>query len=446
MVYDSLVYDPLHNSKLNSHQPSNDAYWLTTESIIEYPKLTDNLNADVVIIGGGYTGLSCAIHLAKQGIKDIVVLEANHIGWGCSGRNAGFVLPGSGRLGYNQLVKRFGMQATQILHNDYMEAIDLVESLSSQTNSDIDKTEHGYLKLAHSAKWFSKLSASAEYLHKNFNYEVELISKTDFQQKYVDHKKVYGAIRYKNGYGLNPLKLINSYAKLATELGVKIYAQSSVERIEHGKPHHVFTDSGSVKADKLVMATNGYTPQKMQSELQNKILPVLTSVIVTEPMSEQQKQEANFNTQQVMMDTRELKYYYRQLNDNRILFGGRGAISGKQALNPKYPQRLLTELHQSFPALKNINIEHQWIGWISVAMDQMPHIYGTKDNVYYSTGYCGSGVSFTSLAGKQMADLIVGKQVDSPLITELPKFPLAPFRRLGQGAFYQWGRFKDWLG
>lgn len=440
------MYDPLHSSSLPSNQPSSDAYWLSTTELLTYPTLKQDLNADVVIVGGGYTGLSCAIHLAKSGVKNIVVLEANHIGWGCSGRNAGFVLPGSGRLAYAQLESRFGLAATRDLHNDYMEAIELVGQLANEANADIDRTEDGYLKLAHSKKWFNKLGASADYLHKHFGYDVDVIPKAQFQQDYVDHNKVFGAIRYKNGYGLNPLKLINGYAKLASELGVKIYAQSSAQTIEHGNPHNVVTEYGSVKAEKLVMATNGYTPQKMSSALQNKILPVLTSVIVTEPLTEAQKQQANFKTHQVMMDTRELKYYYRLLNDNRILFGGRGAISGQQALNPKFPQRLISELHASFPALSELKTQFNWIGWISVAMDQMPHIYGTKDKVFFATGYCGSGVSFTSLAGKQMADLILGKEVSSPLVSDLPRFPFAPFRRVGQGLFYEWGRFKDWLG
>jgi len=440
------MYDPLLSKSLPPGQPSADAYWQTTAETLTYPKLENDIHADVVIIGAGYTGLSCAIHLAKKGIKNVVVLDANHVGWGCSGRNAGFVLPGSGRLGYADLVSRFGKEATLNLHDDYMAAISLVKELSDEGRFDIDASESGYLKLAHSAKWFEKLKNTADYLHRDFDYEVEVIDKESFCQNFVDHTKVYGAIRYTNGYGINPLKLVNGYARYAESLGVKIFNHSSVTDITSGNQHKVQTEFGSVTADKLVMATNGYTPQGLKSKLSNKILPVLTSVIVTEPLTAKQLEESNFRTQQVMMDTRELKYYYRLLSGNRILFGGRGAISGKQALHPKYNQRLLTELHSSFPTLREIKIDHSWIGWISVSMDQMPHIFGTEDDVYYATGYCGSGVSFTSLAGKQLAELIVGDEVNSPLITDLPKFPFAAFRRVGQGMFYQYGRFKDWVG
>ncbi|NVK23496.1 MAG: FAD-binding oxidoreductase [Gammaproteobacteria bacterium] len=435
------MFDPLLSREIKSGQNHN-AYWLNTTDILSFPTIENSAQFDVVIVGGGYTGLSCAIHLAKQGVKNIAVLESNHIGFGCSGRNAGFVLPGSGRLGYGELVKRFGKQGALSLHQDYLAGIDLLQELSSAAGSDIERTESGYLKLAHSAKWFDKLKTSADYLQKEFDYDVEIIEQSNFCQHYVDHKKVFGAIRYSNGFGLNPLKLVNGYANYAKSLGVAIFQNASVTDINYGNDPAVTCNGHKISADKIVMATNGYTPQKMPSPLQNKILPVLTSVIVTEPLTKEQLANSNFRSQQVMMDTRELKYYYRLLPDKRVLFGGRSAITGKQSTHPKYKMRLLTELQQSFPALASVNISCDWTGWISVALDQMPHIYH-DNNVYYSTGYCGGGVSFTSIAGKKLADLVVGKSIETPLATALPNFPFPAFRRLGQTAFYQWGRLKD---
>lgn len=441
------MYDPLVDNELKNEQGFPDSYWSSTTAPINYNVLKSNINADVVIIGAGYTGLSCAIHLAQQGINNIVVVEANEIGWGCSGRNAGFVLPGSGRLGYKQLVNRFGLEPTHKLHDDFMSAIELVDTLSLKAKAGIDKTELGYLKLAHSKNWFNKLKDSANYLHQEFEYDVEIISKQDFCNDYVDHNNVFGAIRYNNGFGINPLKLVNSYAEYASSLGVTIYNQSPVNEItKKGQQHLVNTDLGSVLTDKLVIATNGYTPKRLNTPIKNKILPVLTNVIVTRPLTIDELKRSNFKTHQVMMDTRELKYYYRLLPDNRILFGGRGAISGKDATKPKYANRLLSELKSYFPQLCNLNIDYNWIGWISVAFDQMPHIQKTDDNIFYATGYCGSGVSFSAYAGKLLSELIQDKTVDSPLISTLPSLPFAQFRRTGQRFFYQYGRMKDWLG
>ena len=440
------MFDPLTSQSLSSDQPKPNTYWQSITDYQDTKQLKEDIKSDVVIVGAGYTGLSCAIELAKSGISDIVVLESNNIGFGCSGRNAGFVLPGSGRLSYQQLVQRFGKEAALKLHADYLAGTELIESLSSEADSKIDNCDVGYLKLAHSKPWLSKLENSARYLEKEFDYQVEFISKQQLQSDYVNHQKVTGAIRYTNGYGINPLKLINSYAKLATSLGVKIYTQSAVTDIENDNSQHlVKTEHGSVRAERLVLATNGYTTKNLETPLQDKILPVLTNVVVTRPLTNCELKDSNFITKQVMMDTRELKYYYRLLPDNRILFGGRGAISGKNANNPIYQKRLLNELKSTFVGLNQVTIDYNWIGWIAVAMDQMPHIY-SDNNIFYATGYCGSGVSFASLAGKQLGQLINSGKLDSPLYSPLPKFPFARYRRFGQALFYQYGRMKDNLG
>lgn len=441
-----MMYDPFVDKLIPSHQPSTDSYWQTTAQAINTNEVHNDLNTDVTIIGAGYTGLSCAIELAQSGISNIAVIDANHIGWGCSSRNAGFVLPGSGRLSYQELVQRFGKADTSNLHEQYMSAISLVERRVANLSGQADRTETGYLKLAHSKAWFTKLINSADYLKNNFDYEVEVIDREHFNNNYVNHEQVYGAIRYKNGFGINPLKLINHYAHLASELGVRVYSNSpalQITKTDKGL-HQVITPNGVIRSQKLVIATNGYTPKALNSPINGKILPVLTSVIVTRPLTQSELQQSNFKTHQVMMDTRELKYYYRLLPDNRILFGGRSAITGKASSNPKYKIRLLNELKASFPGLNSVTIDYAWSGWISVAFDQMPHIFKTNDNIFYATGYCGSGVSFSAWAGKQLSDLICEHNVSSPLITELPTFPFAPLRRLGQRFYYQYGRFKDW--
>jgi glycine/D-amino acid oxidase-like deaminating enzyme len=146
------------------------------------------------------------------------------------------------------------------------------------------------------------------------------------------------------------------------------------------------------------------------------------------------------------MDTRALKYYYRKLPDNRILFGGRGAITGKSAEDPYYANRLLSVLKTSFPALGSLTIDYAWSGWICMALDDLPHIYQNhENNVFYAMGYCGSGVSFSVQAGKRLAEKVAGKSVPNlPLYQKpLPKFPFAPLRRVGQWGYFHYGKIKD---
>lgn len=443
----AMKYDPFIDKSIPNFQDASNSYWHSTDSTITTNELEKNIDADIVIVGSGYTGLSCAMELAENGTTNVHVIEANSIGWGCSSRNAGFVLPGSGRLSYQQLVKRFGKVGALNLHEQYLAAIELLKTRISLSKANIDQTEKGYIKLAHSKNWFEKLSASAAYLERNFDYRVETIKASQFSKDFVKHNKAYGAIRYDNGFGINPLKLINSYAQSCLQSGVSIYSNSPLENLKklpNGR-FELSTPQGSIKADKVVLATNGYTPSGLNTPLNGRILPVLTSVIVTRPLSVDELEASGFKSHQVMMDTRELKYYYRLLPDNRILFGGRSAITGKEAQNPIYQQRLLRELKASFPGLENLTVDFNWQGWISVAYDQMPHVYKTDDNLFYATGYCGSGVSFSGWAGKQLADLVLERNINSPLFSELPKFPFAPFRRVGQRFFYQYGRLKDWL-
>lgn len=439
------MFDPIRDHTIPHSQDPVSSYWYHTDNIIKTEPLNKNIQVDVAVVGSGYTGLNCALRLKQLGIKSVAVLEANQIGWGCSSRNAGFVLPGTGRLSYSELVQRFGKESALSIHENYLQATDYLKEIA--TNHNIDATEAGYIKLAHSKNWYKKLVSSANYLKNEFNYEVDEISLSELNRCYVSHKKAYGALRYQNGFGINPLKLVNVYANQNLAVGTNLYSETpvlSMTKLSNG--HQLNTPNGNVTADRVVLASNGYTTKNLNQSLASSILPVLTSVIVTRPLTPSELEASNFKTHQVMMDTRELKYYYRLLPDNRILFGGRSAVTGKAADEPKYKLRLLTELKNSFTGLNELTIDYDWTGWISVSLDQMPHMHGSKDNIYYSTGYCGSGVSYAAFAGRQLAEMIVNGATTNPFCSPLPKFPMPTFRRLGQTMFYQYGRLKDRLG
>lgn len=280
-----------------------------------------------------------------------------------------------------------------------------------------------------------------------FNVDVDILSRDQLHQQYAADQNAYGAIRFAKGYGLNPIKLALGYKDLLSQVNVSIYSDTpalSIEKQNHG--HIVHTPQGNIRAKKIVLASNGYTPKGLHPVLNNKTLPVLSQVIVTRPLTDQELSLCQLQTNQVIMDTRALKYYYRKLPDKRILFGGRGAITGKSAEDPYYAERLLAVLKSSYPSLKHVSVDYAWAGWISVALDEIPHVYqNAENNVFYATGYCGSGVSFTCQAGKRLADKVAGSAVPNiPLYqTPLPHFPLPAFRRVGQWAYFQYGRFKD---
>lgn len=451
------MYDPLLNTSLENNQSYPNSYWADVSGTAptDNGQLEKDISVDVAIIGGGYTGLSTALHLAREhGIK-ATLLEANKTAWGASGRNGGFILKSSGRKPYSVMQSQWGEEVMRGIYHEMCAGVDTVKSLINE-GIDCNPQESGYIRVAHKPDMLKDLIATAELQKKMFGYDVQVLSRSDLHRNYMADNNAYGAIRYQDGFGINPLKLAWGYQSLATQSGVTIHTntpvnswheESSSTKGQASQTNQVLhTPKGKVTAKKVVVATNGYTPKNFHPLIKNRSLPVLSQIIVTKPLTAEQLAACNFITSNVIMDTRALKYYYRKLPDNRILFGGRGAITGKGAEDPYYADRLLKVLKSNFPALSTISYDYAWSGWLCMSLDDMPHIYqNEQENIFYAMGYCGSGVSFSVQAGKRLAQKVAGESLPNlPLYQKaLPKFPLAPLRRVGQWGYFQYGKIKD---
>jgi len=444
------MYDPLKHQSPGQGAPYPRSYWADTSTAAPANDgpVNGDINVDVAIIGGGYTGLSCALHLAREHNIKAHVIEANQTAWGCSGRNAGFILKSTGRKPYSSTIKQWGMEVAQGIYSEVCEGVETVNQLIEE-GIDCQPQSKGYLRVAHKPSMVSGLAQQAIMLKETFNYSTEILSAEQIKQEYFDSRDAYGAIRFDDCYGINPLKLAWGYQRIAQQAGAKIHTASPVEHWrnnDNGK-QILHTPNGLITANKVVIATNGYTPKGFHLAVDNRTLPVLSQIIVTEPLTDKQLADCNFLTDNVVMDTRALKYYFRKLPDNRILFGGRGAISGKDADDPYFAKRLLNVLRESFPPLDQINYDYSWSGWISISLDDLPHICQADDkaNVFYAMGYCGNGVSFAVQAGKRLAQRIAGIEIPNlPYYSkQLPKFPFAKFRRVGQWGYFHYGKIKD---
>lgn len=293
--------------------------------------------------------------------------------------------------------------------------------------------------------------AQLSYVNEQFNDESYWLDDRQVQSQFLHTELKFGAQFVPYCSALNPLKLAHGYAQLCANNDVQRFQQTSVQNIsECNGYHYLQTSGGQIKAKQLVLATNGYSVNQLHTAIDRRHFPVLSSILVTAPLSAQQLTDGGFAAGLMAMDTRELKYYYRLLPDNRILFGGRGAITGAKANNHFYQQQLIQGLYQTLPSLKGINIDHFWSGWISVSVDDYPRIYSTPDGapVHYAMGYCGSGVSFTTQAGKRLAQAVAGQSCkDIPHLTSpLAKIPFAQFKRLGLWGFYHLAQIKDKWG
>lgn len=446
------MYDPLLDKEPGVGQPYPASYWFAKQAgpLPQHPSLSDDITADIVVIGAGYTGLNAARELAERFSHQVVVLEAHQPGWGCSGRNAGFVLKGTGRLGPLQLAERFGTEQAKACYAEYQHAFELVDALQQRGHIACQRQAPGYYKLAHHPRFLAPFQQQLEFANHQLGQSLQLLSSSELQQQLPD-QQAKGALFDPDCYGLNPLALVLGYADMAKQAGVTLYGGSPVLswQTQQGQ-HRLITPQGSVRAKKVLIATNGYTPKNFHPLLQGRSLPVLSSIIVTRPLTADELARCGIQGQPIVMDTRALKYYYRLLPDGRLLFGGRGAIRGSDADKPRYGAQLLAALKQSFPSLQQITVDYQWSGWVAVSLDDMPHLYqAPQDSPYagvsYAAGYCGSGLSFSALAGQRLAELAMGQAI--PLLPcyqqPLRTFPFARWRRVGQWLYYQWGRWQD---
>lgn len=434
-----MMYDPLHDSCPGPQQPPAPSYW-QDHSHTSWPATAGPLPnyADVVIIGGGYTGLNAALELAERYQQQVVVLEANQLGWGCSSRNAGFAMPGTGRLGYATWAKRFGENTARGIQAEYQQAFARLARHQAACPEQLQTQPGGYLKIAHTVKAVAELQQQYQQLQR-FEPGTRWLNKAQLQDE-INSPHAHAAIHFPQSFGLNPLLLAASVARQADQAGAQLCSHTPVQHwhTDPQQQHHLSTPAGTIRCAKVIIASNGYSAQNLHPSVQGRTLPVLSSVVVTRPLTPTELATIKLTSQRLVMDTRALKYYFRLLPDQRLLFGGRGAITGKDADKPRYREHLLAALADTFSCLRGIQAEYFWNGWVSVALDDYPRIYSPSPGVFTSMGYCGAGVTFTQLAGQRVAQLAMGAELPAlPFYqSALPRFPFARFRRLGQRFYY----------
>lgn len=437
------MYDPLHDDFLTSHQPHAASYW-QAHSQPQFPTTVNALpeQADVVIIGAGYTGLNAALELAETYQQKVVVVEANQLGWGCSTRNAGFAMPGTGRLGYAAWEKRCGEAVVQGIQAEYQHAFARLERHLQACPEQLQVQRGGYLKIAHSERAITQLYEQYQVL-RQYEADTQWLSREHIRSR-VNSPQAYAAIHFPQSFGVNPLLLLASIARQAAAAGAQLCENAAVRdwRTDAQGLHHLHTNRGTICTRKVIIATNGYTPNHLHPSIHGRTLPVLSSVLVTRPLNVDERAAIRLKPNELVMDTRALKYYFRLLPDGRLLFGGRGAIRGRDAHKPRYQQHLLRAMADTFPALRRLSQEppaYSWSGWVSVALDDYPRIYSPAAGIYTSMGYCGAGVTFTQLAGQRVAQLAMGESLPALPFYEsaLPRFPFPQLRRLGQWVYYQ---------
>jgi|AntRauTorckE6833_2_1112554.scaffolds.fasta_scaffold09348_2 glycine/D-amino acid oxidase-like deaminating enzyme len=380
---------------------------------------------DVLVIGAGYTGLSCAREIRKDDkTKRVMVLEANEIGFGASGRNGGFNMTLFG-VEPEVTLLRWGKEKTREAQAYMQRAVQYVKDLIESENLDSDYEHTGMLRVSYTDKQVRRLKKTYELLSDitkpgSFEYyDGEEV------RKRLNCPHIKGAIYEPETGILDPCKHVRSLKKLAEREGAEIYENTQVIGISRDKTSSVVqTDDATIKAKKLVIATNAWTHTlKSSPKIANVQAPVWTYQIVTEPLTPEQWKSINWGERMSIEDNRQLVHYTRITKCGRITMGG-GSIgveynNKKMDLwkNEKTWGDLEKHLKWMFPTLKYIEVNYKWGGCVSANVDMTPEIGFIGDsNIIYSTGCIGHGVSLTQLNGRLIADLVLEKE------TSLTKF------------------------
>ncbi len=446
------AYDPVVSKNPGHGRAYAPTYWIATAGAApedDGPILGDT-DADVVIVGSGYTGLSAAIHLAREHGIRATVLEANGVAWGCSTRNGGQAQISAGRLKRSQWIERWGVDVAKKMHKEIAEGFDLFRALIAEPEIQCDPQDGGHLYIAHRDKVMPALEKETRVLNDVFGYRARMVSRDEVHSDFVRDEEARGAMLEPDGMGIHAAKLAFGYLRLARKLGAKVHTSSPVlECRKDGAYYRLTTPGGTVRARQVCFATAGYTSPQLHPLTRYRLMPVLSNSVVTRPLTAEEIEACGFKARIPLTDTRTLRHYYRFFPDGRLQIGSRSAITGADAPNKKHYDLLLAGMHRKFPALKGVEIDYSWWGWVDVSHDMMPRIYrpDPSQEIYYAMGYGGNGVMYSAQAGRRVAQLIAGKgkELDLPIFTsELPSYGvLTPFRRLGQWGMYRWYALRD---
>ena len=405
------------------------------------PPLSGDRRADVAIVGGGFTGLSAALHLAAKGV-DTVLLEANEPGWGASGRNGGQVNPGL-KHDPDQVEQDFGPDLGARMIALSGNAPNVVFDLIRHHQISCAALQSGTLRSAITTSGGKDVQASAEQWIRRGG-PVSILNRTEIQAA-TGTSRYQAAMLDQRGGQLNPLGYARGLAQAAMQQGAAIHGGTKVlQTSKTGTRWRLRTPTGSVTADKLVLATNGYT-DNLWPGLRRSLVPLFSAIAATEPLSDAVVQSI-MPTRSSLYEIGNITVYYRFDPDNRLLIGGRSVqrdVTHPQAL--RYLTRYAARL---WPALSNVRWTHGWSGQLAYTPDHYPHIHEPDESVLVCLGYNGRGVAMSSAMGPELARRVIGGSttpIDMP-ITTIKEMPFHALWRSGVAARVTYGRIRDSLG
>jgi glycine/D-amino acid oxidase-like deaminating enzyme len=393
--------------------------------------------ADVAVVGAGYTGLSAARTLARSGAS-VVVLEREEAGWGASGRNGGFVLPGF-KPGVAELARRRGAATARALFARSVEALGFLEAVVAEERIACDYVRCGSVTLADRTSHLADLERERRALIEVAGHETRILDRTEIRTE-------IGSMRFPGGLldpaagSLHPAKYCAGLARAAERAGARLVEHTEVSGIRRGVGgFEVATSRGRIRAREVLVAANGYTGPPFH-RLRRRVVPIGSHIVATAPL-EPALAAKLIPGGRVLSDTRHLLHYFRLSPDRRLLFGGRASFT------PIGTARCATLLGDAmrrvFPELAATPVDFAWSGNVCFTRDRMPHA-GLLDGLHYALGYCGHGVAYSTWLGARVGERLAGGRElpDEDRLRAIPLYGGRPWFLPLVGAYY---RFRDWI-
>jgi gamma-glutamylputrescine oxidase len=376
-------------------------YAASAPALEDQALLIGNIHADVCILGAGITGLSTAIELAEAGFN-VVVLEAQRVGWGASGRSGGQAIFGFG-CDQSKITQAIGLQNSKRVFDWSIEGLDLIKSRCAQYSINCDWRDiHAHVPIK--PRHITELKNWQLDLSTNFNYELQWWEREQLHAVMPNERYLGALVDPRSGH-LHPLKYTQGLAKAALDLGVKIFEHSKVTQLVRGDKPVFKTSHGEVSCDFAVLAGNAYV-QGIAPELDDKIMPVGTYIGATEPLGAERAQ-ALIKNNMAVADVNWALDYFRLSADNRLLFGGRASYSTLPP--PNLSGTMQRRMTRVFPHLAGVKMDYVWGGFVDISLNRAPHWGRLGSNVYFAQGFSGHGIAATGLAGRVISEAIKGQ-------------------------------------
>ncbi len=389
-------------------------YWWDRTPRPSFPHAAPPAQADVVVIGSGYTGLSAALQTARGG-RDTVVLDAEDAGFGCSSRNGGQIST-SVKPRYAELLPQYGHDLAFRIAKEGQNSLAWIGDFIASENIDCDFRIAGRFHAAHNPARYEALAQSLKEQPKGLEIAAHLVPRAE-QRNELGTDAYYGGVVYEQHASVDPGRLHQGMLDRVLAAGARVVPHCAATTIQpDGGGFRVAHAQGTISARNVVVATNGYTGA-LTPWLRRRVIPIGSYIIATEPLPSETMARL-MPKQRVVSDTRKVVFYYRPSPDGqRILFGGR--VSHNET-NPRISgPRLHADMVQLFPELASVKISHSWMGFVAYTFDHMMRA-GVHEGVHYALGYCGSGVGMAGYLGMRIGQQVLGRKEGATAFDNLP--------------------------